>query len=295
MRFPGSFALLALLQTNSFALDLKDATGALVHLSDHPTRIVALAPSVAELASEFLELDLQRIVGVAESTDFPPALQSVESIGPYHRFNLEKVAALKPDLVLATLEGNARDQVLHLREMGIPVFVLSTGSLSEVASAMSQTALILGEAARGEKVSDTFRKRLEEIRARGLVHASKTPLRVMLQLDDSPLIVAGGKSFLSEALVTVGAKNIFGDLDAGYPTPSAEDVLRRDPDVVLVIAFGDDVDRFRRMGARWTQYPRLAAARKKQIKVIFADTLLRPSMRLLEGLTLLEKMLYGKN
>src|SRR6185437_8433109 len=80
------------------ALDLRDATGTLVHIPSHPNRIVTLAPSVAELTAEVLGMDLQRIVGVSENTDYPPALQKVESIGQYQRFNLERVVALKPDL-----------------------------------------------------------------------------------------------------------------------------------------------------------------------------------------------------
>lgn len=142
-------------------------------------------------------------------------------------------------------------------------------------------------------MAERFEKSLAEIRARGKVHAAH-PIRVLIQLDEQPLVVAGGASFLSEALNVVGAENIYGDAKTGYPRPSIEDVLKRNPDFILVIAFGSDLKPFQRMAARWAQYPALAANQAKHIQVIFADTLLRPSMRLLEGLAVLERALYGQ-
>lgn len=275
------------------AREVKDATGTLVKLPDHPVRIVTLAPSVGELAAEFLEVDLDRIVGVSESTDYPPALKKIESVGPYQRFNLERVIALKPDLVLATLQGNSKDQVLHLRELGAPVFVMNTATFSDVEEAMREAAQILGDGARGAAVADRFEKSLAEIRARGAGRSSK-PLHVLIQLDEQPLVVAGGPSFLSEALNIVGATNVYEDAKTGYPRPSIEDVLRRNPEFVLVIAFGPDLKPFNRMAYHWGQYSSLAAKKSNQIKVVFADTLLRPSMRLLEGLAVLERTLYGQ-
>lgn len=280
--------------TGAKASDFKDATGATVHVSDHPQRIVTLAPSVAELAAEFLGADLDRIIGVSESTDYPPALKKVESIGQYQRFNLEKILALKPDLVLATLEGNSKDQVVHLRELGLPVFVLATGTFSEVESAMQQMSALLGEPAKGDIVVKKFKESLEKIRERGVEHA-KSPKHVLIQLDEEPLIVAGGPSFLSEALKTVGAQNIYGEAKTGYPRPAIEDVLKRNPDAILVVAFGPELKRFQKMAYRWFQYPDLEAVKKKQVKVVYADALLRPSMRLLEGLAVLERTLYGQN
>ena len=291
--FRSGFVGVLLLSTSAFARDFKDATGVSVSVPDHPTRIVTLAPSVGELAAEFLGADLERIIGVSDATDYPPALKNAEAIGPYHRFNLERILALKPDLVLATLEGNSKDQVLHLRELGLQVFVFRTGSFSEVESSMHQMAELLGEPKKGDVVVQRFEHSLQQIRARGLEHA-KTPKRVLIQLDEQPLVVAGGPSFLSEALKTVGAENIYADSKTSYPRPAIEDVLKRNPDFVLVIAFGPELRRFNIMAARWAQHPDLMATRKKQLKVVYADALLRPSMRLLEGLAVLERTLYGQ-
>src|SRR6185437_4262442 len=98
---------------------------------------------------------------------------------------------------------------------------------------------------RGEVVADRFAKSLAEIRARGQARVAHRR-RVLIQLDQQPLIVAGGHSFLSEALETVGAKNIYGNSPTAYPRPSIEDVLKRNPDSIIVIAFGPDLKPFQR-------------------------------------------------
>jgi iron complex transport system substrate-binding protein len=304
------------------ARELVDSTGTHVHLVDHPSRIVTLAPSLGELVSDFLGMDLQRIVGVSESTDYPPALKKVASIGPYQRINLEKVLSLKPDLVLATEDGNMKDQIAHLRELEVPVVVLSTRRLSEVSDSMKKVAEALGSADPKQKeqyqsLIARFEKGIADIRNRAAkrceaptesgkrmnaeTSASKAvgttgacgKKRVVIQLDENPLIVVGGKSFLNDAIALVGAENVYGDSNAGYPRPSQEDLIQKNPDVILVATFGTDRAPFKKRAASWTRYAQLKAVRSHQVKVIFGDPLLRPSMRLLEGLSLLEKAIYG--
>ena len=133
------------------------------------------------------------------------------------------------------------------------------------------------------------------IRKRGLERAVSEgrKRRVLIQLGDEPLVVAGGKSFLNDALKTVGAVNLYDDLDKGYPRPSLEDVFRRNPDVIVVMAMGDDPGPFRRMAARWKGWPGLSAVRGDRVKVLRGDAVLRPSIRILEGLSLLERAVHG--
>src|SRR4051812_45152654 len=89
-----------------------------------PKRIVTLAPSLGELASDLLGPELDRIVGVSEFTDYPPTLSKIPSIGPYVRINVEKVLSLKPDLVLGTVSGNSKEQVEQLIALGLHVLTV---------------------------------------------------------------------------------------------------------------------------------------------------------------------------
>lgn len=271
--------------------EIKDATQAQVKLVGRPIRIVTLAPSLGELAAEFCASDSSRIVGVSEYTDYPPALASTPSIGPYARFNIEKVVTLKPDLVLATLDGNAKDQVLRLRELGLPVVTVATASLADVAASMRLVGRALGQPNEGERMAERFSEGLRHIRER----ARKRGLtkRVLLQIGDEPLIAVGGGTFLNDALEAIGARGLYSDSHVHYPRSSLEDVVRRDPEVILVLAMGGDPAPFEAMAKRWPRFESITAVKRKRVLVLKADILLRPTARLLQGLAELETAVYG--
>ena len=276
--------------------DVVDALGTRVKLAEKPVRIVTLAPSLGELAADVAGEELERIVGISEFTDYPPGLARATSIGPYHRINIERVVALKPDLVLATTDGNIKDQIEHLRELSLPVVVVETGSFPQVASSMKLVAEAMGQTAAGEKMAAAFEAGRQKIRARaeGRIKAGRGRPRVLLQIGESPLIVAGGRAFLSEALETVGAVNVYGELADKYPRPAMEDALAHDPEWILVLALSGEENIFGTMARSWSIFSKLTAVKRKQIRVLHADGLLRPSLRLLEGLSILETALFGK-
>ncbi len=276
--------------------EFKDVTGVTVKLPDQPKRVVTLMPSLGEIAAQILGDNIGRIIGVSEYTDHPPALTAVKVVGPYAHFNLEQVANLKPDLILASRDGNPKDQVDHLREIGLPVVVVDTENFGQVERSMRQIAEALGESDRGKKLADLFADRLSAIRARAAARARKglKPEKVLIQLNADPLITVGSGAFLQDALEAVGAQNLYADQKARYPRASVEDVVNRSPDVILVFALGKDRAPFEAMAAAWKQFSKIPAVRNRRIEVLQADPIVRPSLRLLEGLSLLEKAIYGR-
>jgi iron complex transport system substrate-binding protein len=288
--------LSGLLTSGVSARELTDALGTQVKVADHPIRVITLAPSLGELASDLLGDKIDRIVGVSDYTDYPPALSKVKNVGSYARFNLESVVALKPDLVLATSDGNSRDQIDHLRELHLPVVVVKTSSFSEI----DQSIEILAKALDEEKTGDALRKRLKEGLEHIEAHADarrregKPAPSVLLELDSNPLVVAGNATFLNEALQKVGAKNIYADVHKPYPKPLMEDVIRRNPDVILLLAMDRNLKTFEQAAKDWKRFSKMKAVQAGKIKVMHADTIIRPSLRILEGLSLLEQAIYGK-
>jgi len=280
----------ASLGTQAQAREVVDATGARVQLVDRPVRIITLAPSLGELAADLIGTEIDRIVAVSEYTDYPPNLRRLPTVGPYVRFNLEKVVSMKPDLVLATLDGNSRDQVLHLRELKIPVVVVGTESIEQVLVSVELVANAVGAPALGASMREQLKTGIERIRARG---KNRPKPRVLLQIGEDPVIVVGRKSFLHESLEAVGAINIYGDSKDHYPRPALEDVIHRDPDQIIVLALGKDLRPFHEMAKRWGQYPQMRAVKNRKVSVLQGDAVLRPSLRLLEGLSLLEKAIHG--
>ncbi|HUP58373.1 MAG TPA: helical backbone metal receptor [Bdellovibrionota bacterium] len=278
-----------LLPALALSAEVVDETGTKVQLAAKPQRIVTLAPSLGELAADLDTEHIERIVGVSEYTDFPPALKKVGSIGPYHRFNLEKVLALKPDLVLATKDGNAEDQVRHLRELGLKVVVVDTSSLALIARSMRVAGQAMGMAEAGERMGKAFEERMSGYR-RKVWKVRKT---VLLQFGDEPLIVAGKESFLNEALELIGALNAYRDTPGRYIRPSLEDAVSRAPGEIVILALGDDPAPFRKMAEKWKRFPRLSAVKAGRVKVLKADALIRPTMRFFDGLKLLEEAVFG--
>jgi ABC-type Fe3+-hydroxamate transport system substrate-binding protein len=251
---------------------------------------VTLAPSLGELVAQMLGTDLRRLVGVSEYSDFPTVLQTVSSIGPYHHFNMERVVALKPDLVLATLDGNDKDQVLQLRQFGVPVVTVRTEVLSDVGLSFRLVAEALGLASVGVQMANQFELGIEQLRIK---YRKKSIQRVLLQVGESPLIVAGGRSFLTEVLAVLGLQNIFQDRSLSYFRPSVENVIQQDPDWILVAVLGEPI-RAQQMIKRWMQFPNLRAVKNKQARMIHDDALFRPTLRLLEGLKRFSEMIYDQ-
>ncbi len=277
----------------AFAREVTDAVGVRIELSEKPLRIVTLAPSLGELVSVFLGADLARIVGVSEYSDVPLALKKVFSIGPYNRLNIERIASLKPDLIFATTDGNLPDQIQHLRETGMPVVVVNTDDFSEIGNSIKLVGSAIGSPAESEQVAKQFSESLERFRqAVRRRRANQAKPRVLLQLGDDPLVVVGSKTFLHHAIQLVNAENIYGDIKDRYPRPSKEDVVKRDPDVILVLALGADRSYFETLARKWGGLRNMRAVQKGRIKVLQADALLRPTLRFLEGASLLEKAIY---
>lgn len=255
-----------------------------------PKRVVTLIPSLGELASEILE-STDTIVGVSEFTDYPAALKTKKTIGPYYKVNLEAVVELRPDLVLASTDGNLKDQIDRLRELKIPVVVVKTSRMREIEESITQVSEALGKAEKGKTLLARFKRDVQSIRDRAKKRKS---LRVLLQVGDEPLVVVGGESFLSEALEVVGAKNAYSDSKLPYPRIAYEDVVKRNPDRILVFALSDDRAVFEKMAKQWERFPGLKSIRNKGVTIFKADELLRPGSRLIRGLELLERELYGE-
>src|SRR5207237_1090052 len=149
----------------------------------------------------------------------------------------------------------------------------------------------LGVPERGKAMAHQLKTGIERIKQKAALKARArqgsppVPLKILLQLGDSPLVVAGRKSFLQEGLEIIATQNIYGDVEASYPRPSIEDVLKKNPDVIAVIGMGPDLKQYQEMANRWTQFSHLNAVKNKKVFVVRSDALVRPTLRLLEGLS----------
>jgi len=176
---------------------------------------VALAPNLTEIVFAVGAGD--RLVGVSEYSDYPPAARELPRVGGLE-VSAEKVASLSPDLVLATPEGNAKGPVLALAAAGIPVLVLPGGSLDEVLEGIRSVGRRLGRADAAEELIASLTARREAARKLGAAHA---PRRAVLLVWPDPPQGAGKNTFADDVLREAGAQNLLGGR-TGWPVVSAE-------------------------------------------------------------------------
>ncbi len=180
-----------------------------------PRRVVTLAPNLTEIVFALGAGD--RLVGVSEYSDYPPAARAVPRVGGLD-VDPERVAALRPDLVLAIAEGNAQGAVRALEAAGLPVTVTPSGSLDAVLQSIRIVGERLGLAADGNRLADALTARREAVRAK--VAGRPRPAALLLVWPDPPQ-AAGGETFLNDVLTEAGAKNLVADR-RGWPVLSRE-------------------------------------------------------------------------
>src|SRR5690606_8173832 len=97
--------------------------------------------------------------------------------------------------------------------------------------------------------------------------------KVLMQVGSDPLVAVGKRSYLHEALEAMGVRNLYGDLDQTYPRPSREDVVKRKPDLILVIAMESDSRRAKRAATEWRSLVPLKGTR---VEIFPGDGIARP-------------------
>jgi iron complex transport system substrate-binding protein len=193
-----------------------------------PRRVVALAPNLTEIVFALGAGD--SLVGVSEYSDYPEAARRIPRVGGLE-VDPEKVAALRPDLVLAMAEGSARGAVSALEAAGLAVLVVPSGSLDAVLAGIRAVGARLGRADEAQRLVAALQERRERV-ARKAAAAGRRPRALLLVWPDPPQ-AAGGGTFLNDLLREAGADNLAGDR-SGWPVLSAE-YLATAPVELLVI------------------------------------------------------------
>ncbi len=268
--------ILLMSQAAFAAVTLQDDTGRSITLTHPARRIISLAPHVTEII--YAVGAGAQLVGADSASDFPASAKNLPRIGDYSRVNFERVVALKPDLVIGWTSGNRAADIYKLRQMGIPVLLTDAHQLTDAARLLRLIGRVTTHPADGEAAARDFETRLNRLRAR---YAQRTTRRVFYQIWDKPLITIGGKHWINDAITLCGGQNIFTDLKVSAPVVSLESVVARAPEMIVS---GSDAPDMRKM---WVRFPRMPAVKRNALIRINADTLHRPTPRLLEGVGVL--------
>ncbi len=215
LRSPLFRALPGLLAAAGLALGCRPEPRPAAQSLAAPRRVVTLAPNLTEIV--FALGAGGCLVGVSEYSDYPEAARAIPRVGGLE-IDPEKVAALRPDLVLAVAEGNASGSVRALEAAGLPVTVTPSGSLDAVLESIRIVAGRLGRPEEGRRLVEDLSGRRAAVRAR--VAGRPRPQALLLVWPDPPQ-AAGAETFLNDLLTEAGAANIVGDR-RGWPILSGE-------------------------------------------------------------------------
>jgi iron complex transport system substrate-binding protein len=241
-----------------------------VHIPIRPERIVSLAPSVTEALFALEAGD--RVVGVTSYCDYPHAARLKESVGDTLKPNVERIVALRADLVIVSTASQLESSVQKLEELGIPVYVTNPRSIEGVLESISAIGGIIGVADVARKLTDKLRSRISSTESRV---AGGTRPSVFVILGSEPLITAGGASFINDLVSRAGGSSISADVSGDYPQYSLETSVAKQPQIIFLQAGGNVLPK------RLRETP---AARSGRVYRLDDDLLLRPGPRVVDGL-----------
>ena len=234
---------------------------------------MSLAPFLTELA--YSAGAGKRLVGASAYSDYPPEAKSLPQVASAAGPEIEPLAALRPDLVLAWQDSIRREDVERIEALGIAVFVARAKTLDDPPRLAESIARMAGTDATA--AVRAYRTRLQQARA---AQAGRPRVRVFIEVWHKPLTSIGGTHWINEALAACGAENVFADAAQVAPVVSWEELYRRDPDAILgAPARGREAD-FR---AAWHERSTLRAVKANRFVFVDGDELLRPTLRLAGG------------
>ena len=237
-----------------------------------PQRIVSLNPSTTELL--FAIGAGRRLVGRTTYDMWPVAARAVPDLGPGLRPNVEAVLAVHPDLVVLYASDDNRDAAHRLRAAGIQTAAFRVDRIADFERVTRALGVLTGDTAAALATVDSVRATIARVRT---ATASLPHPTVFWPLYDQPLLATGAGSYLNELIDIAGGRNIYGFMKEPSPRVTFEDLMRRDPDVVLTSP---------ESRARYLADPRwqaLRALRDGHLLVVDTTIVLRPGPRLGEA------------
>ena len=252
-----------------------DDRGRTVTLPAPAQRIVAMAPSITELA--YAAGAGARLVGVARYSDYPAAAKAVPQVGDASRIDLERVLSLKPDLVIGWKSGNQVADVDRLEKLGFKVYVVEPATLAAIPQLLRAVGSLAGTGAIAQIAADEFERSIAALRER---YGARSKVRVFYEIWHTPLMTVNGRHMINDVIGLCGGSNIFAGLPTLTPVVSLEGVIALQPEVVLGGSSATAPDEF---AAQWRSYQGFVKLRNVNAMFVDPDHIQRQTPRILEG------------
>jgi iron complex transport system substrate-binding protein len=231
-----------------------DDFGQKVTIRYPPQRIVSLAPGatamlVAAGASS-------QLAGTITYSGQPASEKTLPQIGTPDAIDMERLIALRPQVVVVWPDGNSPAQIATIERLGIPVYRQEATTLAAIADSLRRLGRLAGTSAVADRSARALAAALATLKRTyaGVSH----PPTVLLEVWDRPLYTVGGRELMSDALRVCGARNMFADLPQRAPAIGVEAVLARNPDIIIAAAPPAQAAAWL---AQWRRFPSLQAVK----------------------------------
>jgi iron complex transport system substrate-binding protein len=260
--------------------EVTDEAGRRVRLPARPQRIVTLAPNLTEIVYAIGAGD--RLVGNTTFCDYPAEAKAISKVGDTLQPNIERIIALRPEVILVSTASQLETFTKQLDERGIAVFVTDPHDLEGVFRSIHRLGDLLGQEEQAERLVQSLRARTSSIE--DAVRA-RPPVTVFYQVSPQPLWTAGSRSWITDLIRRAGGKSVTAEAEGEWLRYSDEAALASRPEAIIMATAGEEM----KVAPALEKAP---AALNKRVYGINGDFLSRPGPRLVDGLEQMARVLH---
>jgi len=269
-------------------ISVVDNAGRTVEIAKTPQRIISLAPSNTEI---LFALGLgDKVVGVTDFCNYPEEAKSIEQVGTYFDPNIEKIFSLSPDLVLA-IADLPEDVIAKMEELGIPAPILNPADLEGILANIQLVGKATGAEKEAEALVSEMRGRIAAVTEKASEVKERPSVFCEIDATDPSKPWASGPGSFMDAMIRLsGGTNVAADAESPWPQLSAEEIIAKDPDIIILAdsKFGVTPESVRERPG-WEV---ITAVKEGAIFDIDDDLISRPGPRIVDGLEAVARIIH---
>ena len=264
--------------------DFTDETGRHLTVPQRVDRVVSLAPNLTEIVYAIGAGN--RLVGNTTYCDYPEEARQVEKVGDTRNPNIERILALRPQVVFVSTASQLEAFTAQLSQHQIVVYVTDPHDLEGVYRSIHNLGQLLHQEREAEQLLTSLRSRTSAIES---AVGPLRPIKVFYQLSAEPLYTAGRDAFVTDVIRRAGGTSVTEDVPGAWPRYSAESALAAEPEAIILPTGGSMGDVNATVAAALRKSP---AVKNGRVVKVSDDYLTRPGPRAVNGLEELARALH---
>ena len=265
---------------------LTDETGKKIKVPSSPKRIISLAPSITEILFALGLVD--EIAGVTDFCDHPEGTLKKPKIGGFVNPSMERIVSLRPDLIAWIRDGNRKENIQALKDLGLPVYLIDPKGFDGVMRSIEKIGQAVGRSEGSKKIVREMRTKTERIA--GLTASLPRPT-VFFQIGNAPMITVGKGTLADDLIRLAGGKSISEDETVEYPAYGIETILKKAPEIIIISSMEAERN-YPNLVKNWKNWKSVPAVARNAIHVIDSNLVDRPTPRIVEGLEALVRIIH---